>query len=95
LNLFSGLPAAAQSSVELQPRHHSYGAGKGNLVLQDSGIFRLQGAASDTINGLNSASATTQVQLNQNATRTLTFGDNNANGSFIGTIAELTGTFRR
>lgn len=71
------------------------GAGKGNVVLEGTGQIRLQLAAGagETINGLSSTSGSSQVQLTQNNSRTLTVGDNNASGNFAGQINETTGTF--
>lgn len=73
------------------------GAGKGNVVIEGNGILRGQGNPggfqNETINGLNSTSATAQVNLNQNNSRTLIVGDGNANGSYAGQITETTGTF--
>jgi autotransporter-associated beta strand protein len=73
------------------------GTGKGNVVLEGNGILRGQGNpggfGSETINALISISATSQVNLNQNNTRTLIVGDGNANGDYAGQLTESTGTF--
>lgn len=73
------------------------GAGKGNVVLEGNGILRGQGNpggfGNETINALISTSATAQVNLNQNNTRTLIVGDGNASGDYAGQLTETTGTF--
>jgi autotransporter-associated beta strand protein len=73
------------------------GTGKGNVVLEGNGILRGQGNpggfGNETINALISTSATSQVNLNQNNTRTLIVGDGNASGDYAGQLTETTGTF--
>lgn len=63
-----------------------FGAGAGNLNINSGGTFNINNVNTD-VNGLNGAGAITKAGSN---TRTLTIGNNNASGSYSGSIS-LTG----
>ncbi len=60
-----------------------YGPGKGNVIVESAGTFNIQDANTN-INGLSGSG--TIIKSEPAGTRTLTLGNNDANGDFSGTI---------
>ena len=88
-NSFSGGLTVSAGTIDLLGNFNvPYGAGKGDVTI-NSGATIFINNTNQTFNGLNGAGNITRAGTN---TRTLSIGDNNANGTFTGSITNTGGS---